>query len=99
MGEGRPTKTAQICAVSQDEAADHVEGMPIGTASELLNVAERTTKRARKVKDEGAADLVSAVKAGEIAVSDAAAIVNEDEATHARGTCVFLHPPPRTTSS
>ena len=66
-------------------------------AAELLNVSERSVIRARKVKENGTTELLEAVKGGEIAVSDAAGIVNEDEDTHARGSeCFLSHRHPHT---
>lgn len=47
--------------------------------AEMLNVSERTVKTARKVQDGGTQELVEFVEAGVIAVSDAAAIVEEPE--------------------
>lgn len=54
LGEGRPAETAQICAVSQDRAA------------EMLNVSRRTVQAAAKVKDAGAPELVLAVEVGRV---------------------------------
>src|SRR5262249_43207967 len=48
LNEGRPTNTAQICAVSQEEAAQR------------LNVGRRSVQYAREVLDEGAQELISA---------------------------------------
>jgi hypothetical protein len=50
----------------------HAEGLPIGSASEMLNVGERTVARARAVIDHGHPELVSSVERGEVAVSAAA---------------------------
>lgn len=60
LSEGRPSETAQICAVSQELAA------------EMLNVSRRTVQAAVKVKDEGAPELVRAVESGRVSVSAAA---------------------------
>lgn len=58
MKEGGQT-AAQICAVSQTEAADQ------------LNVSRRSVQSAKKVLNEGVEELVEAVEAGEIPVSSA----------------------------
>jgi hypothetical protein len=60
LDEGRLDKTAQICAVSQDDAA------------ELLSVSKRNVQSAKKGLDEGALILVEKVGQGEVAVSTAA---------------------------
>ena len=60
MGEGRPKTTAQICAVSQDEAAD------------LLHVSRRSVQSARAMLDSGTPALIAAVDQGKLAVSAAA---------------------------
>lgn len=65
MGEGHPT--AQICAVSQPQAA------------EMLNVGRRSVQSAKTVIANGVPELAQAVDAGEIAVSRAAEIAREPE--------------------
>lgn len=65
LADGQKKQGAQICAPSQDEAA------------ELLNVSRRLVQSARKVANEGADELIEAVDAGEVAVSDAASVVEE----------------------
>jgi N6-adenosine-specific RNA methylase IME4 len=55
---------AQICAPSQDEAAD------------MLSVSRRSTQFARKVLDSATPELVAAVDRGEVAVSQAAGLVD-----------------------
>ncbi len=65
MKQGRPEK-GQICTFAS-----------IAEAAELLNVSERTVKAARKVHDLGTPELIDACEQGEIAVSDAATVLNE----------------------
>lgn len=62
MPIGRPQDNAQICAVSQDSAA------------ETLGVSRRSVQTARIVEDRGAPDLVAAVDAGSVSVSAAAEV-------------------------
>lgn len=63
LGEGRPAKaeddTAQICAVSQEQAA------------ERLNVSRRLVQDAKTVRDKASPELRQAVEQGRIAVSAA----------------------------
>lgn len=54
----------------------HSEGVPIGTSSEMVNASERSTKRARKVIEEGSKALQQAVDAGDVSVSRAATVVD-----------------------
>jgi N6-adenosine-specific RNA methylase IME4 len=70
LGEGRPAQktsapllvedTAQICAVSQEAAA------------EMLNVSRRTVQNAKRVADDAAPELMQAVERGSVSVSAAA---------------------------
>ena len=60
LEEGRPEKTAQICAVSQSDAA------------ELMGVSVPSVKRAVAVQRDGAPELIAAVDAGQVSVSAAA---------------------------
>ena len=59
---GRPSEKAQICAVTQVEAA------------ERTRVSRRTVQHAAKVLADGAGELVAAVDQARVAVSDAATI-------------------------
>jgi N6-adenosine-specific RNA methylase IME4/ParB-like chromosome segregation protein Spo0J len=80
---------AKLATLRDGQRADLVEGLPIGRASELLNVSERSIARAREVRDRGALELVSAVERGEVSVSVAADIatqpVDEQREIVARG--------------
>ncbi len=65
----RAMVAARLATLRDGQRADHVEGLPIGRASDLLNVGERSVARAREVIDRGAPELVDAVEQGKIAVS------------------------------
>ena len=69
---------AQICAPSQDSAA------------EMLNVSRRTVQAAAKVRDEGAPELVQAVERGSVSVSAASDIAELAECREKQkaGRCV-----------
>tara|TARA_R110002126_G_scaffold77229_2_gene192650 strand:- start:1286 stop:2425 length:1140 start_codon:yes stop_codon:yes gene_type:complete len=67
MKEGRQESNAQICAVSQTEAA------------EMLNVSRRAVQSAKKVKEQGVPKLVQKVKEGTLAVSTAAELAELSE--------------------
>lgn len=58
----RPAESAQICAVSQEKAA------------EMLNVSRRSVQAAARVIHEGDESLVKAVERGDVAVSSAAKV-------------------------
>jgi hypothetical protein len=68
----------------------HTEGLPIGRASELLNVGERSIARAREVLDEGAPELQQAVERNAVSISAAAcgqrchALAPEEPVNHRR---------------
>ncbi len=64
MGEGRPSKTASIEAVSQERAA------------ELLNVDRSSVQRARRVLEHGSQEVVAAVDRGVLSVSAASQLVD-----------------------
>ena len=76
----RAMVAAKLATLRDGQRSDLVEGLPIGRASELLNVGERTVARAREVQEHGTPELVSAVERGAISVSSAA-----DVATGSRG--------------
>jgi hypothetical protein len=61
-------------ATLQLGANQYSKGLPIGRASEMLNVSERSAHRAREVLDKGVPELAEKVERGEISVSAAADI-------------------------
>jgi len=72
----------------------HSEGLPIGRASELLNVSERSAARAREVHEHGAPELAQAVERGDVSVAAAADIAtrppDEQREIVARGEAEIL---------
>jgi hypothetical protein len=62
LEQGRPEKSGQLAGLTQENAA------------KLLNVGERTVRRARTVIEEGAPELVEAVERGEVSVSAGAEV-------------------------
>jgi hypothetical protein len=99
MREGRPAKTAQICAVSQDQAAT------------MLNVSRRSVQHASEVLTHAAPEIIAAVEQGVMAVSVAAGVARKPPARQlarlardlrkADGTCRqpegFYRTPPQCT--
>jgi ParB-like chromosome segregation protein Spo0J len=73
----RAMVAAKLANLKDGQRADLVEGLPIGRASELLNVGERTIARAREVREHGALELQQAVEHGDISVSAAADIATQ----------------------
>ena len=67
LGEGRPSNTAPIGAVSQSDAAD------------LLNVGRRSVQRATAVQEHGVPELQRAVEAGGVSVAAAAYVASRPE--------------------
>lgn len=70
------SQRAMVAArISSLKTGQHSEqGVPIGTAAEMLNVGERSVKRARKVIEEGAPSLTEAVDQGNASVAAAAEV-------------------------
>jgi N6-adenosine-specific RNA methylase IME4/ParB-like chromosome segregation protein Spo0J len=72
----RAMVAAKLATLKDGQRADLVEGLPIGRASALLNVGERSVGRAREVQEHGAAELVHAVEQGAVSVSAAANVAS-----------------------
>lgn len=69
MPEGRPSETAQICAVKSQEKA-----------AELLSVSRRSVQNATTVQEHGTEELQEAVNDGTVSVSDAAKVATQPPA-------------------
>lgn len=69
---------AKIANLHQGQHDIKPANLPVSQtqAAELLNVSERTVRNAKSVQEHGTKELVKAVESGEVAVSDAAAIVD-----------------------
>jgi N6-adenosine-specific RNA methylase IME4/ParB-like chromosome segregation protein Spo0J len=85
----RAMVAAKLATLRDGQRADLVEGLPIGRASELLNVGERSVARAREVQEHGTPELIHAVERGGVSVSAAADVatlpVHEQREIVARG--------------
>jgi N6-adenosine-specific RNA methylase IME4 len=68
----RAMVAAKLATLKDGQRGDLVQGLPIGRASELLNVGERSVARARDVQDHGVPELIHAVEQGSVSVSAAA---------------------------
>jgi N6-adenosine-specific RNA methylase IME4 len=68
----RAMVAAKLATLKDGQRGDLVQGLPIGRASELLNVGERSVARAREVQDHGVPELIHAVEQGSVSVSAAA---------------------------
>jgi N6-adenosine-specific RNA methylase IME4/ParB-like chromosome segregation protein Spo0J len=78
----RAMVAAKLATLRDGQRADLVEGLPIGRASALLNVGERSVARAREVIDCGAPELAQAVERGRVSVSaasDVATLPEQDQ--------------------
>jgi hypothetical protein len=82
MGQGRPLENRPIGRISQ------------GAAAEMLNVGERSVRRAAAVIEVGTPELVAAVDAGRVAVSMAATLTAWAKTKRAR--TAYPHPAPST---
>jgi N6-adenosine-specific RNA methylase IME4 len=70
----RAMVAAKLATLGNGQRADLVQGLPIGRASDLLNVGDRSVARAREVQGRGAPELTRAVEADKVSVSAAADI-------------------------
>jgi len=61
----RAMVAAKLATLKDGQRADLVEGLPIGRASEMLNVGERSVARAREVQEHGAPELIHAGREGD----------------------------------
>jgi N6-adenosine-specific RNA methylase IME4 len=90
----RAMVAAKLATLRDGQRADLVEGLPIGRASELLNVGERSVARAREVLDRGAPELQAAIERGIVSVTAAADVasrpIKEQREVVARGTREIL---------
>ena len=76
----RAMVAAKLANLRDGQRADRIGGsIDLPTAAEILNVSEPSVKRARVVQDYGTPELIDDCEQGEIAVSDAAAVVNESD--------------------
>jgi hypothetical protein len=66
----------------------HSEGLPIGRASELLNVGERSVARARTVISHGDPNLIKAVERGDVSVARVAENIRRGHTTGV-GMCSY----------
>ena len=68
----------RLANLERGQRADRVDGsIDLSTASKLVNVSEPSAKRARKVQERGAAELIEAVDQGAVSVGDAASVVDK----------------------
>jgi N6-adenosine-specific RNA methylase IME4 len=63
---------ARLATLKSGQRSDLVEGVPIGTAAAMMNVSERSAKRAAVVRDFAEPEIRRAVDMGKLAVSLAA---------------------------
>jgi ParB-like chromosome segregation protein Spo0J len=73
----RAMVAARLATLGDGQRADLGQGLPIGRASELLNVGERSVARASEVQRSGVAELQRAVERGQVSVSAAADVAGE----------------------
>jgi hypothetical protein len=89
----RAMVAAKLATLRDGQRADLVQGLPIGRASQLLSVGERSVARAREVLQQGDPGLIHAVERGRVSVSAAADIatapIEEQRDIIARGEHEF----------
>jgi ParB-like chromosome segregation protein Spo0J len=74
-------------------ANQHSEGLPIGEASNLMNVSARSTARAREVLAHGNPELVTAMESGDLTVAAAAELARNQAAASSDNTAPSLDSP------
>jgi hypothetical protein len=94
LTDGQRAMVAAKIANFRVGANQHSQGLPIGTASELMNVSARSTARAREVLAHGDAALVAAVESGDLTVAAAAALARNPVAAASDNTELNLNSPP-----
>ncbi len=77
LSESQRAMVAAELAKLKLGANQHSEGPSIEEASKLLNVGHASVERARVVREQGAPELVAAVKQGEVSVSAAAVVATQ----------------------
>jgi N6-adenosine-specific RNA methylase IME4 len=70
----RAMVATKLATLRDGQRSDLVQGLPIGRASQLLSVGERSIARAREVQERGVPELQQAVERGRVSVSAAADI-------------------------
>jgi hypothetical protein len=71
----RAIVAARIATLKDGQRSDRVQGVPIGTASKMMNVSTRSVKRAREVIESGDQKMIADVEQGKTSVSAAALVV------------------------
>jgi hypothetical protein len=69
-------RASEAATLEDGQRSDLVKGLPIGRASELLNVSERSAHRAREVINNDVPELTQAVEQGRVSVSAAADVAS-----------------------
>ncbi len=88
LNESQRAMAAAKAANLKLGANQYSQGMPIGTAANLMNISCRSVARAREVLAHGDAELVVAVESGELALSAAAALANDNAAPSDSAHCI-----------
>jgi hypothetical protein len=89
----RAMVAAKIATLKDGQRSDRVQGVPIGTASKMMNVSTRSVKRARKVIEKADPKLVTDVEQGKVSVTAAAKTFQSESARSASRTADKYMPP------